>query len=122
MPPSGYSAQQADFISEFLRSCARDLEREATGGSFGYVERLTKEIDDIGRYLETNRTCSPAQRAVLELTADFYGCVRGRGPCDASQFWGAVNQSLEDISHAVKAIHIDESANPRALKQILAAE
>jgi hypothetical protein len=122
MPPSGYSSQQADALGAFLRSCSFDLEREAIEFGFTYSERLEKEIADISSYLESGAQLTLAQKAVLQLTSDFYSGVKRFSPVSPDEFRAAVGEALKEVTRGVLAIHIDDKALLRARIRPVAAE
>ena len=122
MPPSGYSLQQTDSLRDFLRSCSRDLQREAIENGCTYQERLEKEIADIAGFLRDNSDLTSAQSAVLRLTSDFYSGVSRSRPSDLAEFDAAVQQTLSEIARGVLAIHIENSSFIRPRTQKIAAE
>jgi hypothetical protein len=107
MPPSGYDKSQAQYVSDFLTSCSKALEREGCELSETPLEALAREISDIQRYLSSESTLSTSQIGILELTKDFYSRVFALSPTIYSDYRIAVSQSVSAIENQVLAIHIE---------------
>jgi hypothetical protein len=122
MPPSGYNAEQATYLTTFLKSCASELLREAEEERSSIENKLSREISDIDGYLADGCATHPASRSVLEMTKAFYNEILVLTPFDALTFWCAVESALENIRVSVLGIHITPELKSRYAAWRTAAE
>ncbi len=105
MPPSGYSTDQSDRITEFLRSCAQALRDESVAAGRPLREGLAKEIRDIQSALPSYAQAGVAA-PVLSLTGVFYDRLLAHNIENESDFWRAVEREITAARDSVLGVHV----------------
>ena len=104
MPPSGYKNEEVVGLVGFLRGCSRALDNERREKKLTPAQALASECASITRALDGGMF-SEAQRAVLEITRDFYKRVGAEKPATES-FSRCVDHALEDFAAEILSIHV----------------
>jgi len=110
MPPSGYDQKQANYVHDFLLSCATALLAEAREKGISPASALDDEVRSISDHLE-REPVSAAQKAALELTKAFYQSVRATSPSDEDSFNRAVYSASNDIRNEIVSVKVAERVN-----------
>lgn len=113
MPPSGYSQTQANYIREFLSSCAKALHAEAIENGETLIAALDRELADISRYSRIS-SINKTQAATLDLTFSFYVKVREYSPRTDDQYWDATTKAASSVCREILAVKIPVKPIPLA--------
>lgn len=106
MPPSGYSSEQSQSITLFLRSCAKALAREAAERGETLPEAIARETVEIEHH-RREKPMGRAEEAVLSLTQQFYSEVSQNLRKAGGTYGNSVTMACENIERAVLAIKVE---------------
>lgn len=105
MPPSGFSKQQSEFITNFLKSCGFALKSESISLGRTPKEGLLKEINDINQYISNSN--NPTANHLLNLTRNYYEELLQENPEDFESFEKIMLVKLDIISNTILDIKVE---------------
>ena len=104
MPPSGYSYDQAEAVSEFFASCVRALVSENRGMRTA-SEAIKREIASISADLKEGHR--PAfEHHLLELTKVFYTELLSECPSTFDDLPAHAEGRLDEVRSRILGIHV----------------
>lgn len=110
MPPSGYKADQRQYIQGFLTSCGEALKAEADEKNRSYANSVRSEIDNIDKILDAPRQDlkQGVNEDVLRATKAFYEALRQRDLSGEESFKTSLRDAAEDVAEGLKAVEVPE--------------
>lgn len=109
MPPSGYSQQDVQKITAFLRACADALEAEGVALAQGPSDALNREIAGIDSILERHAR-EPFALHTLGLTRAFYARILSHDPRSFAEFRVLIPRVVEEINSEIASVHVEAAS------------